>query len=531
MNLTTIGPLGFLLGLAALAGGLFLLQRLRVRHREIVVVTTMFWREALDEQRARTLVERFRHPLTYLLVLAIASLIWLGVARPDSFRAEGTRHVFLLDAAGTDRVGLDASKVALVEALEDAPRDRTEVLVCGEFVSTVLAPGEDRALVRERLARVEAVPAPSSIERAIRVAADEASGPTRIVLFGNGAVSAASSDRLPEDVTLSRARTEVAPSTGPRIVSLGVAPAASGEWGRVDVRAEILAGEDDVIGFEHGGMSLSPTRTSESGPGFRAYEFRDRPADGGTFALTNIAPEGTTHVLPDLPEIRVALRGAGLAEIRDVLQLDPAIEIVSETRDADVVIGEPAAGRPALALVPARDQTEAILIGHERSVDSDDALASAVGSFGLDRVDATELATRLGRPIAIGAAPADVRTVSLWTDLLKEEAGFVSSRAFPVLVGRSVRWLADVSPVVPYRAAGRPVPSRLDAPSRAPELAMLDSGGASIDGSARPGRELADLPGVEASSPGPWRPYTWVLVFALLLLGVEWFLFSRGRVA
>ena len=53
------------LGAAALAAGLFLLQRLRVRHRPVVVVSTLFWQEALQEARARVLVQRFRHLFTY----------------------------------------------------------------------------------------------------------------------------------------------------------------------------------------------------------------------------------------------------------------------------------------------------------------------------------------------------------------------------------------------------------------------------------------------------------------------------------
>jgi len=80
MSFTTLSPLSIALGLVGLAGVLYLLQRLRVRHREIDVVTTLFWREALQETRARVLVRRFRHPLAYAFVLAIAALLWLAFA-------------------------------------------------------------------------------------------------------------------------------------------------------------------------------------------------------------------------------------------------------------------------------------------------------------------------------------------------------------------------------------------------------------------------------------------------------------------
>ena len=60
------------LGLAAIAGLLFALQRLRVRHRPVQVETALFWQQAVEESRARVLTQRFRHPWTYLLLLLIS---------------------------------------------------------------------------------------------------------------------------------------------------------------------------------------------------------------------------------------------------------------------------------------------------------------------------------------------------------------------------------------------------------------------------------------------------------------------------
>ncbi|MGC6487195.1 MAG: BatA domain-containing protein, partial [Planctomycetota bacterium] len=68
------------LGLGAIAGLLYALQRLRVRHQEVEVETTMFWRQAIEESRARVLTQRFRHPWTYALLLSICSLLWLAFA-------------------------------------------------------------------------------------------------------------------------------------------------------------------------------------------------------------------------------------------------------------------------------------------------------------------------------------------------------------------------------------------------------------------------------------------------------------------
>ena len=70
-------------GLAVLtAGVLAALQFLRIRPRQVRVITTLFWQQAADQAQARTLFERFRHPRTYLLLLAVALLVLLALAQP-----------------------------------------------------------------------------------------------------------------------------------------------------------------------------------------------------------------------------------------------------------------------------------------------------------------------------------------------------------------------------------------------------------------------------------------------------------------
>src|SRR5205814_6815643 len=72
-NLPAAWVLGGLAGLAAL---LFVLQQLRTRYRDVTVVTTMFWKQVVDEAPVRKLRERFRHPWAYALILLIAGLVW-----------------------------------------------------------------------------------------------------------------------------------------------------------------------------------------------------------------------------------------------------------------------------------------------------------------------------------------------------------------------------------------------------------------------------------------------------------------------
>ena len=82
MSLTHLSAAGLTAAAAVLLGALYLLQRLRVRHREIPVVTTLFWKQAVEESRARVLTRRFRHPLAFLLIASIALLILLALAGP-----------------------------------------------------------------------------------------------------------------------------------------------------------------------------------------------------------------------------------------------------------------------------------------------------------------------------------------------------------------------------------------------------------------------------------------------------------------
>ncbi len=546
MNLTQLGPGAFALGLAALAGGLFLLQRLRVRHREEVVMTTMFWREALQEHRARTLVERFRHPLSYLLALAIAGLLWLGVARPDQAQLDGTDHVVLLDgsAAMMAEGRFDLAKEAVLREAQSLPKDRTEVLFCGADVRTVLAPGEDSELLAARLDLLAPEMAQESMTRAIRSRTAKRRGAgevlgTRFSIVGDARpASFGSTDTLQFDIV------ELPEPEGQNggISFLGLSPAASGAWDKADATVSMLPSGTSTLGgitATIDGVPVGDVQVLEIGPEV-SYRLTDLPLEGGVLSV-QVASGGpiaaddvATIQLPDRPLIRVALgmdAGAARDVTRSVLESDPAVELVEDLASADLVVGDAFVGDAAIRFSPAETQAEAILVGHEEGQDSGAALAAAVGELGLDRVDASALADALGRTISVGATPSPGRFVSLWSELLAEDAGFIQSRAFPVLLGRAVRWVHQAPSIQPYAAYGYGRPARLDA---APQPFALVTPGAGAGGLFTPGNAVDRLAGSEApgpEGPGPWRPYTWFLLAALAFLSVEWVLYQRGRVA
>ncbi len=158
LGLSTPLLLSLLLGSAAL---LFLLHFLRVRPREVVVPTLLFWKQAVEETRARTLPGRFRHPRTWAFLTLLAAILVAAAAEPVT-RGEllAETEVFVLDASsstGLAEAG-GASRFAraqaeLVAALEQAPlRAKIAVVVAtagGVSALDALAPRPAQlALVR-----------------------------------------------------------------------------------------------------------------------------------------------------------------------------------------------------------------------------------------------------------------------------------------------------------------------------------------------------------------------------------------------
>ena len=133
MSFANLSLVPFLIGLAAIAVVLGLLQLLRVRCQRVDVVTTMFWREAIEESRARVLVKRFRHPWAYALVLAIAGLLWLALAEPTSPNSDEQNHVVLLDGSAAMLAGdrYERTVESLIDQIERLPKGERQVFWCG----------------------------------------------------------------------------------------------------------------------------------------------------------------------------------------------------------------------------------------------------------------------------------------------------------------------------------------------------------------------------------------------------------------
>jgi hypothetical protein len=472
MNLSWLSGAAFAGGIAALAALLFALQRLRVRHREVEVVTTLFWREAIEETRARVFVQRFRHPWAYVLVLCIASLMWLAAAGPRLGGANEREHVLVVDASAGMQWGTrfaDALNAARVRASE-LPRENTRILLAGERVDTLLDRDEELPLFDRRSEARKPDACPASVQRALFDLATTASGERglSIEIFGDAPVAKDALALLPKYVEVERAETakfERKDNAG--IVALGVTEAASGAWDRVDVYCEIVRdiGFDDVATLD-GDAEVAKFTEVDASPQRVRDIARDVPARGGRFEVQIVTQDAfavdntASIVLPDRPLIRVALSPKTPPIVRTAFGFDSGVTLVADNADVVVRHANEAFGgdAPAIELVD-DESTPAFVVKRVAVVDATDfdaegELRESFEQLGLSEIDSMDLAERAGKRIELTLENADRPGLCMWASLLEERFDFAQSRAFPLFLARSARWLARIEAIANTCAAG-----------------------------------------------------------------------------
>ncbi|MEZ6195394.1 MAG: BatA domain-containing protein [Planctomycetota bacterium] len=354
MSFATLGAAAFLLGLAGLAGGLYLLQRLRVRHRRVSVVTTMFWDEAREESRARVLVRRFRHPWAYALVLAVAAAMWTALAGPRADRDRGEDWVLVLDGSAAMRGG-DRFAAALDDlraALEEIPDDHREVRLDAGRRHTLLAPGEPARLLEERLGDLGPRPAPSGLasivdERALVAATGRRQ---HVLVFGLADLSSDRRKDLPDRLELRRIAPPGSAGSEAEITALGAAPAASGDVDRVDLLVEFRGDGDTAepaITLD-GAAVVTVADPAPEGRGRRIA--RDLPADGG-LVEARLGEDVARYVLPRARAVRVGVDAGVPSAFAAVVEHDPGL--VGAAEAPEVRIADREGAEPALVLVGA----------------------------------------------------------------------------------------------------------------------------------------------------------------------------------
>lgn len=533
MTLTQFGWPMTVAGAVALAGLLYLLQRLRTRRRVVALPTAMLWMQATRAAPARVLGGRFRYWLAYLLALAIALLLWLAAAHPVVAPAEGGIRRFYLDSSAVLTGGGDLARAkrALLADVRATPADRREVF---SAQGRLLAPGESASLLSRRLDAVQAVPQPSTF--AAWFAQHRGGAAVRyygawVAARGTPGAQALQYGYLADPVHGNRG-----------IVALGVSPAASGAWRRADLLVALAATGDIVptaadLRWRLDGRPFVPAQVTALGAG--RYLVRDVPAGGGvlTVALDRgdgfAADDAASLRLPDRRPLRVALLAGTPAAVRAVVQVDDAFVIVPAAR-AQVVVGDAGAvrgsTRPALVIAADAGQPAFVFAGPGEATRGD--LPDRLDELGLAQVDAGALATALDRPIGVDVRDAPRRTVSVWGALFARGTAFAGSASMPVFVAQSLHWLGGGDGWRPYAKAGAPLPdqSALYGLTAAPVVA---AGPVSLTDrvTTRSIAQAGARPAVTAVAGGlpPDLPFMLLLSVAGLLLGLEWWLVQRGR--
>ena len=500
MSFLNLGLPAVLAGLAGLAGILFVLQQLRVRHAAITVPTTLFWAAAVREAPVRVFRRRFRHWLAYLLVLLICALLWIGFAGPEVDRQGGAEHtVLFLDGSAhtSDPADFERAKRELVDDVAALSPGSREVLFGGAHTLKLLAPGEDRRLLEKRLASLAPEASPSRLDEQLRLMTRNAAYPetVRVVVYGRAPVGDRTLAKLPAGFSVSRAVDYAPAAVNHGITALGVGPAASGAWDRVDVRIGITSSDGSSVAAD--GLPIGDLHVGDLHIGIEGrdtgdavltrvsadrFVLRDVLADGATLEvridvadklpLDNVARLS----LPERSRVRVAVAGGvGSAldstsgstvdatidsAIHNAIRADKGLELVAEDADdADVVVRLASdtrpIDRPAITLRPMADQDTAFEIAYVGERDTRQVLEASVTRLGLDQIDAMALASAVDRPIGVAVFEGVERQVSIWSELLQPNYNFVHSRSFPLFLSKSLRWLAGEQAWYAYLAAGR----------------------------------------------------------------------------
>ena len=564
MSFANLPLLGVFAGIAALAGLLFVLQLLRIRHVEVAVPTTLFWRAAAREAPVRVLRGVFRHPLAYLLVLAICALLWLAFAGPEAAEDRAaTYRVLYLDGSAHSAADDDYERAvdALQGDLAGLPEGRREVVWGGARNYKLLKAGEDRLLLDRRLETLAPEAAPSALNEQLRLLALSGAGPDSLefVIYGRAPADAGVVESLPPGIEVRRAIDYAEPADNRGIGALGVNTAASGSWDRVDLLIRIAGNlgvsADGALAVSVGGQSVADDRLQRLADGL--VVIRDLPADGRTVEVRLEAADGlpiddvARLTLPERNVVRIGLAGDLDPAIRHAIEADPGLEVATE--DASVVVRPRGSGAfdglAALEFAPAADQATAFEIAYTGDDSAELALRASVAALGLDQIDAAGLATEAQRPVGVQLQHAELPGISVWSELLAQY-NFTGSRSFPLFVSRALRWLAGEPPWHPYLAAGRPVPSASQTWSSATVNPAFDALGAEYilgaAGTINPSEGVEQAvallsdpvteghtgTALDVSEAGGGLAgtglLTWFILAALVLLGAEWFLYQRG---
>lgn len=517
---------------AATAAVLAVLQYLRIRPNRLRVVTTLFWQRAAEEARARTLLERFRHPRTYLLLLVICLLLLLALARPVFRSGDRPYRVIVLEAGlamTTDDNRFDNARALVRSEAAAAGEDRVAVIVADPIPRVIKRFDESLGVMKCRLAGLQ--PAQELIirEEAVRIARSylDGRGTGEIVTVAaqppaeksRGARVLAAGDVYPNAFILAACFIPSAPDPmqGEFCFTVGYSGRESGT-----VTIEV---EGAQVSLVEETVDLAPGSTRE----FRAPV----AADGSSVTVTlsgDDAVVGDSHLLFRLPKRKqMLIKAEGLARIPQVLQSVVA-SLAEATTDSQAFSGLPVIRVGALG-------TGVEIEIHTSAADDWGPVTSTDHPLvsGLAFEDAVCRVPRQALPVEAGHIPLlhaggiavavispDGKRLTVSDVILDPEASLVRRTGYLVFWSRALRHLADwdhgtvALPPTAVRATGAEAEDRL--------LLKADMANFNV---VTQGAEQGHIESARS------RPPLWQLLLGIgiVLMTVEAVLNIRGRIA
>src|SRR6185503_17895405 len=103
MTFLALTPLQTALLALLAAGTIVALYFLKLRHRRVVISSSILWQRVLDERQSHSLWEKLRRIISIVIAVTIALLIAVSLARPEveSLTGKNERVVILLDTSPT----------------------------------------------------------------------------------------------------------------------------------------------------------------------------------------------------------------------------------------------------------------------------------------------------------------------------------------------------------------------------------------------------------------------------------------------
>jgi len=522
-------------GLAVLATGvLAALQYLRIRPRRVRVISTLFWQQAADQAQARTLFERFRHPRTYLLLLAASVLLLLAMAQPV-FDADSQPHRVIVLEAGLAMTAADGrfdNALELVRAqassLDD---DRVAVIAADPRPRLIKHFDESRSALENRLAELKASDRPVLRQDAMQVAGSLLAGRDKgeMVL-----VSA-------QPVTTDDERVRVLPAGevfgNAFILSAAFVPDATDlTRGSFECRVGFAGKQPGSVSVKviRGGNELL-TQDADFTPGqVKSFRVSGISADGGVLSTTlagTDAVSGDNHFdfqLPDRRKIRLAATGG--------LELPPALAAVLRSLPEVTTDAVADANTPVVRVGPAGSDAQIVIlpagpVGPLAPIRSTNhpLVAGLVFEDALCRAPVEPMKTQDGDRslLAVSGSPvvtanADATQLAVCRTVFDEDASVVRRTGYMVfwsdMLHRLAGWQSEPLTLSPTQAG------RSAAPGVAGQALKADMDNFEV---------VTDAPAASPSENGGVRLAMWQLLLAaaLVLMIVEAVLNIRGRIS